>query len=100
MLQPEARATLRDGAGAAAQTFVTRVARATGARVTLIAPDGRVVAESERDAEDVPRLENHRDRPEVRAALDGAHRPGSPDGAPQSTRRFSTSRVRWAKPGG
>src|SRR5207237_1201526 len=43
----------------------------TGARVTLIAPDGVVLADSEVPESQLARLENHRDRPEVRAALDG-----------------------------
>ena len=47
------------------------MARATGARVTLIAPDGRVLAESERGATELAGLENHAGRPEVRAALAG-----------------------------
>jgi two-component system phosphate regulon sensor histidine kinase PhoR len=42
---------------------------AAGARVTLIARDGSVIADSEADA---GHMENHRDRPEVRAALGGA----------------------------
>ena len=71
LLETEARGVLHGGAGAGAQAFVQRVARATGARVTLIDADGRVVAESERDADTVSQLENHRDRPEVRTALDG-----------------------------
>ena len=71
LLEPEARGALHGGAGAGAQAFVQRVARATGARVTLIDADGRVVAESERDADTVSQLENHRDRPEVRTALEG-----------------------------
>jgi two-component system, OmpR family, phosphate regulon sensor histidine kinase PhoR len=70
--EEEARGLLRAGAApAAAQAFVARVARPTGARVTLIAPDGRVVGESDRSAEDLARLDNHRDRPEVRTALEG-----------------------------
>jgi two-component system phosphate regulon sensor histidine kinase PhoR len=40
-------------------------------RVTLIAPDGRVVGDSEVSRERLPTLENHADRPEVRAALAG-----------------------------
>jgi len=47
------------------------VARATGARVTLVAPDGRVLAESERGVAELAGLENHAGRPEVRAALAG-----------------------------
>src|SRR5205823_9338921 len=72
VLTEETRGLLRESAGPVRmQAFATRVARATQARVTVIAPDGRVVAESERDADDLPRLENHAGRPEVRAALQG-----------------------------
>jgi len=72
VLHDEARAVLQEGAPPArAQAFVIRAARLTGARVTLIAPDGRVVGESDRGAEDLARIENHRERPEVKAALDG-----------------------------
>lgn len=48
--------------------WITEVSARTGVRVTLIAPDGLVVADShEEEAE----LENHGDRPEVLAALRG-----------------------------
>lgn len=50
---------------------VAHIARETGLRVTLIAPDGRVVAESEEAPESVPRIENHAERPEIREALAG-----------------------------
>ena len=40
-------------------------------RVTLIAADGRVVADSTQDGAELAALENHRDRPEVVAARDG-----------------------------
>jgi len=53
------------------QAFVTRVAGATAARVTLIAPDGRVVGESGLAPEAWAGMQSHRDRPEVRAALAG-----------------------------
>jgi two-component system phosphate regulon sensor histidine kinase PhoR len=53
------------------QDLVERVARETGLRVTLIARDGRVVAESDESRETIPRIENHRTRPEVAAALSG-----------------------------
>ncbi|HEY7654098.1 MAG TPA: ATP-binding protein [Methylomirabilota bacterium] len=72
VLQDEARVAF--GAGArpgGAQDFAIRVARSTGARVTLIALDGRVIGESERAAGDLASLENHAGRPEVRAALAG-----------------------------
>jgi two-component system phosphate regulon sensor histidine kinase PhoR len=67
----EAGAALRSGAAASMQEFVGRVARSTGARVTLIAPDGRVLGESERGLAELATMDNHADRPEVRAALAG-----------------------------
>ena len=70
VLHEEARAALLAG-GPAAQEFANRVARPTGSRVTLIAPDGRVVGESDRSLAELSALENHGDRPEVRAALAG-----------------------------
>lgn len=48
-----------------------RLAETSGARVTLIAPDGRVLGDSRVSARRIPSVENHRDRPEVRAALRG-----------------------------
>ncbi|HUG37518.1 MAG TPA: ATP-binding protein, partial [Candidatus Limnocylindrales bacterium] len=49
----------------------TRAARASEARVTLIAADGVVVADSAVAADALPRLDNHASRPEVAAALGG-----------------------------
>lgn len=49
-----------------------QVRASVNSRVTFILPDGRVVGESERDAET---LENHLERPEVQAAL--SRSPGS-----------------------
>jgi two-component system phosphate regulon sensor histidine kinase PhoR len=75
VLRDEARAIFLDGAAAErAQAFAVATARRTGARVTLIAPDGRVIAESERSAGELGLLDNHASRPEVQAALEG--RPG------------------------
>jgi signal transduction histidine kinase len=54
---------------AAAQARVHRLAEETGFRITLIAPDGTVTAESDYATLPLPPLENHRSRPEVRAAL-------------------------------
>jgi two-component system phosphate regulon sensor histidine kinase PhoR len=72
VVHDEARALLRAAAPASrTQDLAVRVARATGARVTFIAPDGRVLAESERALADVAALENHAARPEVREALAG-----------------------------
>ncbi len=41
-----------------------------GVRVTLVAPDGRVVGDSDESADQLAQLENHGTRPEIRAALD------------------------------
>src|SRR5437870_4197715 len=68
-----ARAGLRAGGEARRlQTFAERAARRTNSRVTLIAPGGRVLADSERRPADVAEMENHAARPEVRAALNGS----------------------------
>ena len=50
---------------------VDAASRDVGARVTVIAPDGRVLADSAVSGPALARLENHADRPEVRAALAG-----------------------------
>ncbi|HXI20437.1 MAG TPA: hypothetical protein VNH46_05100, partial [Gemmatimonadales bacterium] len=63
-------AQLLDADSTAWQRQVERIGRQTGRRITLIATDGRVVAESDEPAETVPRIENHAGRPEVRAALE------------------------------
>ena len=70
VLHDEARA-VAGAPASAAQAFAERVARPAMARVTLIAPDGRVLADSERAGEGVASMENHAGRPEVRAALAG-----------------------------
>ena len=75
LLHDEARALLARGAGAdVLEAFVRRAARPTESRVTVIAPDGAVVGDSEVARAELPRLENHRDRPEIRAALQGRNR--------------------------
>jgi two-component system phosphate regulon sensor histidine kinase PhoR len=71
LLHDEARGFLARGDAAALATFVRRAARPTESRVTVIAPDGVVLADSDIPAADLGRLDNHRERPEVRAALDG-----------------------------
>lgn len=48
-----------------------RAGRSAGARVTLIDASGVVVGDSEVPLDRLAMLENHRDRPEVRAALSG-----------------------------
>ncbi|MBI3028148.1 MAG: HAMP domain-containing protein [Candidatus Rokubacteria bacterium] len=70
LLQDDARPLFAPGASPRARReFALKTARATDARVTLILPDGRVVAESDRPLEDLAKIESHRDRPEVRDAL-------------------------------
>ncbi len=50
---------------ARAHEKVRAVARQTGARVTLIAPDGVVLADSDVTPDKVPSMENHGHRPEI-----------------------------------
>jgi two-component system phosphate regulon sensor histidine kinase PhoR len=72
LLHDEARALLARRANPAEmRAFVTRAAAPTQSRVTLIAPDGQVLGDSDVEPSDLDRLENHRDRPEVREALEG-----------------------------
>lgn len=47
---------------------VRKIVSAAGARLTVIGPDGRVLADTEGNP---ARMENHRSRPEVRTALSG-----------------------------
>jgi two-component system phosphate regulon sensor histidine kinase PhoR len=72
VLHAEAAGLLADGADqTAAREFVARAARATDARVTLIATDGQVLGDSERAGGELALLDNHAERPEVKAALGG-----------------------------
>ena len=72
VLHDEAVAAAQPAASAQAlQQFMERATRATGMRVSLIAPDGRVLADSERPGSAVATMDNHADRPEIRAALEG-----------------------------
>jgi two-component system phosphate regulon sensor histidine kinase PhoR len=59
----EQRAAIQEGVGSAG--------RATGMRVTLIAADGTVVADSDVSPDALGSVENHAQRPEVAAALGG-----------------------------
>src|SRR5919201_1599869 len=71
LLHDDARALFLRPTPGALRDFVVRAAGPTGARVTLIATDGVVLADSEVPDSQLARLENHRDRPEVRTALAG-----------------------------
>jgi two-component system phosphate regulon sensor histidine kinase PhoR len=59
-----------------------RAAPTAGARVSLISRDGIVVGDSDVPVESLPRVENHADRPEIRAAFGGS--------VGRSTRRSQT----------
>jgi two-component system, OmpR family, phosphate regulon sensor histidine kinase PhoR len=56
---------------APAQRQLHQMAAQAGLRITLIAPDGTVVAESDYSTYPLPPLQNHADRPEVREAMQG-----------------------------
>jgi two-component system phosphate regulon sensor histidine kinase PhoR len=59
--------TLSQGSGTPAQR-ATSLARSTGLRITIVASDGTVLADS---ASDASAMQNHASRPEVAAALHG-----------------------------
>ena len=72
LLHDDARALLaRHASPGEMRAFVTRAAAPTQSRVTLITSDGQVRGDSDVEPRDLDRLENHRDRPEVRDALEG-----------------------------
>jgi len=72
LLHDDVRTLLRRGADRATLgAFVRRAAAPTESRVTIMVPDGTVVADSEVLPEDLGRLENHAARREMRAALAG-----------------------------
>jgi two-component system phosphate regulon sensor histidine kinase PhoR len=60
-----------DAADEGLRETVLRSARAASVRVTLIGPDGRVLADSDVAPADLGKLENHAARPEVAEALAG-----------------------------
>ena len=72
LLDDQARVLLTQSASpATVREFALRAAERSDSRVTLIALDGRVLGDSEVDLAGLGRLENHRERTEVRAAFDG-----------------------------
>ncbi len=64
----ELLAQAEGGAPVALREYCRQAGGASATRITVIAPDGLVLADSEQPA---PDLENHRGRPEVEAALVG-----------------------------
>jgi two-component system phosphate regulon sensor histidine kinase PhoR len=72
LLHDEALGLVRGPAPpAAVHEFAARAGGRGGVRVTVIAPDGRVLGDSQVALADLGRVENHAGRPEVRAALAG-----------------------------
>lgn len=65
-----ARELDRSATGADPDSIADRVGALTGRRVTIVAQDGQVVGESTLEGADLAALPNHRDRPEVREALE------------------------------
>jgi signal transduction histidine kinase len=53
-------------------SLADRTGRALGRRVTLVAPDGTVIGDSEFDGDSLRALQNHATRPEVAQALRGS----------------------------
>jgi two-component system phosphate regulon sensor histidine kinase PhoR len=68
LIAPDAAAAVRQSPEAL-QTWVEQAAGRSGLRVTVIAEDGRVIAESTRKLATLGTMSNHADRPEVMAAL-------------------------------
>jgi two-component system phosphate regulon sensor histidine kinase PhoR len=58
-------------AGAGADALADALGAAVAARVTIIGADGRVLGDSGLTPNEIDTVENHGDRPEVRAALEG-----------------------------
>jgi two-component system phosphate regulon sensor histidine kinase PhoR len=84
-------------ADASPQDEAARIAAAVGARVTFVAPDGRVVADSAETPEAVATMENHGRRPEIIAArgsgLGTARRPSDTLGLDMLYVAVPTSRM-------
>lgn len=57
--------------GLSADSMADWLGNLSGRRVSVIAPDGRVLGDSENDGASLARMDNHAGRPEVRAALAG-----------------------------
>jgi two-component system phosphate regulon sensor histidine kinase PhoR len=66
LIRAESAALLANGASEELQRLVRHFGESTGLRFTLISSDGSVLADSEKETlEDVQRMDNHRDRPEL-----------------------------------
>jgi two-component system phosphate regulon sensor histidine kinase PhoR len=71
----------------ALERWATDLVRGTNLRLTVIDGRGTVLADSARSPDELARMENHLDRPEVRAALDR--------GSGTATRRSDTTGVEY-----
>jgi two-component system, OmpR family, phosphate regulon sensor histidine kinase PhoR len=72
LLEDDARRLLLDPTSAdQLRDFVSRASARAAVRITLIATDGQVLADSEVGMASLPNVENHAGRPEVRRALAG-----------------------------
>ncbi|MFW5740314.1 MAG: PAS domain-containing protein, partial [Myxococcota bacterium] len=69
----QAAELLPDNRPVSYQQLATRLSEATEARVTIVAADGTVLGDSDVPEHLVPRMENHADRPEIRAAWQKGH---------------------------
>ena len=85
LLSRESRKLIQDDRRRQLQRFYEEEGKATETRITLIAPDGEVLADSE---EEPARMDNHRMRPEIIGAINSFR-----DGRP-FMRRFGTA-PRW-----
>ncbi|MCB2204058.1 cell wall metabolism sensor histidine kinase WalK [bacterium] len=68
LLQEEVLHQLRNADGGTLEDFCVRLGQRSSTRITIILPDGLVVADSERDP---ATMDNHATRPEVQRALNG-----------------------------
>jgi two-component system phosphate regulon sensor histidine kinase PhoR len=54
------------------ETLAKVLSPRSNCRITVINPTGKVLADSEKKEEEIPQMENHLDRPEVKTALSGS----------------------------
>ena len=54
------------------ETLVNVLSPKANCRITVINPEGKVLADSEKTQEEIPQMENHLNRPEIKTALSGS----------------------------
>jgi len=69
LLEPQISHFLIDGIATRTDSLCDLLGRRSKTRLTVILPDGQVIADSERDPET---MDNHADRPEIKEAFHGA----------------------------